>query len=91
MERECNRYDLNAGRVAAILQGDDPLARETSARRWWELLVAAAALAIFSWLASGTERQPISVNLPWMFLLALATSLLLVVCGVLLWKRTRFS
>jgi drug/metabolite transporter (DMT)-like permease len=91
MERECSRYGLDPKRIASALQGEDPLLRESVGRRWWELLVMAAALGIFLWLASGTERQPISVNLPWMFLLIMATALFLVVCGVLLWKRTQFS
>ena len=92
MNRECGRYGLDPERVAAILQGDDPLARETTAgRRWWELLIVAGALAIFVWLASGAERQPIAVNLPWMAVLSVASLVFLVVCGFLLWKRTRFS
>ena len=91
MERECRRYGLEPGRVAAVLEGQDPLRGETSSRRWWELLVAAAALGIFLWLAAGAERQPIAVNRLWMFALAAATFLCLIACGALLWKRTRFS
>ena len=91
MQRECSRYDLDPVRVTAILQGDDPLARETPARRRWELLIVAAAVGVFLWLASFAERQPISVNLPWMAVLLAATLVFLVVCGILLWKRTRFS
>jgi drug/metabolite transporter (DMT)-like permease len=91
MQRECDRYGLNPVRIEAILHGDDPLAREKPARHWWELLVAAAALGCFTWLAYGAERQPISVNLPWLVVLCMATLLFLVVCGFLLWKRTRFS
>ena len=91
MERECSRYGLKPDRVAAIMRGEDPLAREKPARRWWELLVAAAAVGIFVWLALGAGRQPLSVNLPWMALLMGASLVFLLVCGVLLWKRTRFS
>ena len=92
MNRECSRYGLNPERVAAILQGDDPLAREiTTGRRWWELLIVAAALGIFLWLASVAELQPIPVSLPWMAVLSVASLVFLVLCGALLWKRTRFS
>jgi drug/metabolite transporter (DMT)-like permease len=92
MDRECGRYGLDPQRVAAILQGDDPLAREiTTGRRWWELLIVAAAVGIFLWLASAAELQPISVSLPWMALLSMASLVFLVLCGALLWKRTRFS
>ena len=91
MRRECSRYGLHPGRVEAILRGDDPLARETPARRWWELMIAAAALGVFLWLASGATRQSIPLNLSWMVLLCAATLALLAACGALLWKRTRFS
>jgi drug/metabolite transporter (DMT)-like permease len=91
MERECTRYGLNPDRVAAIMHGDDPLARETPSRSWWELLVVVAALGVFLWLASAATRQPISVSLPWIIVLVTATLAFLVVCGALLWKRTRFS
>ena len=91
MERECSRYHLEPDRVAAILRGDDPVAREQSPRRWWEFLVGVAAAGIFVWLGSGAKRQPLSVNLFWMAVLSVATLGFLVVCGTLLWKRTRFS
>lgn len=91
MERECRRYGLDSKRVAARLQGDDPLDREKPARRWWEWVVLLAAISIFVWLASGAERQPIAANLGWMAILIVATLAFLVVCGWLLWKRTRFS
>jgi hypothetical protein len=91
MERECDRYGLRVDRVEASLRGEDPLAREKSSRRWWEALVVAGAVAIFAWLASGAQRQPIAMNVGWMAALIVATLVFLVVAGVLLWKRTRFS
>ena len=91
MERECRRYGLKPDRVSAAMRGEDPLAKEKRPRRWWEALVAAAAVGIFVWLASGAQRQRLAVNLPWMALLIAATVCLLLACGVLLWRRTRFS
>jgi hypothetical protein len=91
MDRECGRYGLNRDRVAAVLQGEDPLDKETPSRGWWELIFVAGALGGFVWLAFGAERQPLAVNPFWMILLAAATLVFLVVCGTLLWKRTRFS
>jgi len=49
------------------------------------------AVALFVWLAIGAERQPISVNMPWMAGLIVASLAVLLGCGFLLWKRTRFS
>jgi len=91
MERECSRYHLEPDRVAAILRGDDPLSREQSPRHWWEFLIGVGAAGMFVWLGSGAQRQPLSVNLFWMAVLSAATLVLLVLCGTLLWKRTRFS
>lgn len=91
MDRECDRYGLKRDRVAASLRGDDPLAVEKRARGWWELLVVAAAVAIFAWLASSARRQPIAVNVGWMVVLLAATLAFLVVGATVLWKRTRFS
>jgi drug/metabolite transporter (DMT)-like permease len=91
MQRECERYGLDPGQVAASLEGEDPLDAQGPRRRWWELLVVAAAIGLFWWLAAGAERQPVLVNPLWMALLIAATLALLIVCGALLWKRTRFS
>lgn len=91
MQRECDRYGLDPARVAASLEGEDPLDAERPRRRWWELLVVAAAIGLFWWLAAGAERQPVHVNSLWMGLLIAATAVLVVVSGALLWKRTRFS
>jgi drug/metabolite transporter (DMT)-like permease len=91
MERECVRYGMDPGRVASSLLGEDPLAREKPARRWWEAVIVAAALALFVWLAIGATHQAVAVNLLWMAVLMVLTFVCLMVCGVLLWRRTRFS
>jgi drug/metabolite transporter (DMT)-like permease len=91
MERECVRYGMDPARVASSLLGEDPLAREKPARRWWEAAIVASALALFVWLAIGATHQAVAVNLVWMAVLMILTFVCLIVCGVLLWKRTRFS
>ncbi len=91
IERECDRYGLNPDRIAAAVRGEDPLNREKAGRRWWELLVVAAAVAMFVWLGSSAEKQPMALNLPWAAVLIVASLAFLIVCGALLWKRTRFS
>lgn len=90
MNRECQRYGLDAVRVAAALQGEDPLAGQAPARRWWEAVVILAALGIFGWLGYGAAFQPISVSLPWMIVLVAGTLVFLGVSATLLWRRTRF-
>jgi drug/metabolite transporter (DMT)-like permease len=91
MRRECDRYGLDPGRVALSLEGEDPLDAERPRRRWWEALVVAAAIGLFWRLGADAGRQPVPLNPLWMAVLIAATLALLVVCGVLLWKRTRFS
>jgi len=91
VERECVRYGLDSERVKSSLLGEDPLSRDKPVRHWWEILIVAAAVAIFVWLAIGAEHQAVAVNLPWMAVLLAATLVCLVACGLLLWKRTRFS
>jgi drug/metabolite transporter (DMT)-like permease len=89
--RECERYQLNREKVDAALVGADPLANEVTARRWWDVPIVLAALGIFIWLARGTVRPPIPMSAAWTVLLVIAMLGFLLVCGALLWKRTRFS
>jgi drug/metabolite transporter (DMT)-like permease len=91
MRRECDRYDLDSGTVAAVVSGEDPLADNPHNRRWWEILIVCVAVGIFAWLAIGTRAQHIYVSLPWMIALMIGTLIPLFVCGTMLWRRTRFS
>jgi drug/metabolite transporter (DMT)-like permease len=91
VDRECRRYGLDPARVAATQRGEDPLAAETGARHWYEILPIVGALAIFIWLGFDAQRNPLPVSLPWMAVLCAATFVLLIVCGVQLYRRTRFS
>ena len=89
MVRECDRYGLDRQKVSDALEGITEDAK--TARPWWEAVLALAAIALFVWLAMGTVRQTIALNLPWMAVLLLATLLFLAGGGYWLWRRTRFS
>jgi drug/metabolite transporter (DMT)-like permease len=91
IERECEKYGLDVNRVMSTVEGGDPLAEEKPKRQWWELAVVAGAIALFVWLASSAERPTIAVHAGWMGAIIIASLVLLVSCGLLLWKRTRFS
>jgi uncharacterized membrane protein YdbT with pleckstrin-like domain len=91
MERECRRYNLDPERIAASVRGEESLSPQSTGRKWWEFVIMAAAAAAFVWLATGAARQPVAMNLTWMMVLLGVTVCFLVVGGLLLWKRTRFS
>ena len=91
MERECQRYGLRIEELTAALAGEDPLAEKVGARRAWDVPILLGAVGIFVWLAIGTERPPIAMNLAWVAALLVPSLLLLGACGWLLWKRTKFS
>ena len=91
MERECERYGMEPARVASSLLGEDPLALEKRGRRWWEPAIVAMAVALFAWLAMGAKHQPVTANFFWMAVLLALTFVSLIVSGLLLWRRTRFS
>jgi drug/metabolite transporter (DMT)-like permease len=91
MQRECVRYGMDLPQLEAAMRGEDVLATRKPRRSWWEALVGVAALAIFAWLGLQAEGAPIHVHSTWMGLLSVATLALLVACGLLLWRRTRFS
>ncbi|HWR53064.1 MAG TPA: GRP family sugar transporter [Bryobacteraceae bacterium] len=91
VQRECDRYGLDPERIEAAVRGDDPLAREKHTRHWWELVIVAGAIGMFVWLGSMAEKPPIAINVSWIAVLVTASLALLIACGWLLWKRTRFS
>jgi hypothetical protein len=75
---------------APRLPGDD-LAKQRASRRWWDVPIVVVAVGIFLLLARGAQRPPMAINLLWTVLLALAMLGLLAACGMVLWRRTRFS
>jgi drug/metabolite transporter (DMT)-like permease len=91
MTRECDRYGLDPVQVESALRGEDPLAAAQTRRRVWEYLVAAGAVALFIWLASYAERPAIHINGAWAAAVSLVSALVIVLSGVLLYRRTRFS
>ncbi|MEJ5366853.1 MAG: EamA family transporter [Bryobacteraceae bacterium] len=91
VQRECQRYGLRESEVEDALAGVDTLSASAPARRWWEFVVVALAVGVFVWLGWHAERQPLEVDLFWLWLLTAASLAVLLAGGWLLWKRTRFS
>jgi len=89
--RESERYQLDPQPPEAAALGRDPVARQGVARHWWDVPIVVAAVGVFLLLARGAQRPPMAINLFWTVMLALAMLGFLIVCGRILWKRTRFS
>jgi drug/metabolite transporter (DMT)-like permease len=88
--RECDRYGLDIREALAAQNGEPPSADRNRKRALWDYLIVAAALGIFAWLAIGTRRPPLQMNLSWLVALTVVLLISLFGCGWLLWKKTRF-
>jgi drug/metabolite transporter (DMT)-like permease len=88
--RECTRYGLDPARVESAARGQDPVGKGVQ-RNWWEAVIVAAAAGIFVWLAFLAQLPPLEAKLFWSWLIGVASVVLLLVAGSMLWKRTRFS
>jgi glucose uptake protein GlcU len=89
--RECERYGLNLELTRASQRGEDIVARERPARRWWDVLIVTGAVAVFVGLARRAEIPPLHMRFGWAAVLVATMLFSLAACGALLWKRTRFS
>ncbi len=91
MARECIRYGLSVRHTEASLRGEDVIAADAPAHRWWDALIVIGAVSIFAWLGWLAKIPPISVQIGWMTALVLIMLAVLVGCGWILWRQTRFS
>jgi drug/metabolite transporter (DMT)-like permease len=89
--RELQRYQLDPQAPEAAITEEAVLAKRRLSRRWWDMMIVAAAVGIFLLLARSAQRPPMAINPFWSALLALAMLGFLVACGRALWKSTRFS
>ena len=89
--RECERYDLSFESAAASQRGEDIIAGEAPAHRWWDGLIIAGAAGIFLWLGRYARVPLIHMNSAWAILLVGLMLLFLFGSGWILWKKTRFS
>ncbi len=83
--RESGRYGLD------LLEGNASRQPRRWNRSWWDIVIVAAGLLVFVWLAHGTARPLVQIQLAWAFALTGAITVFLLAAGWALWKRTRFS
>ncbi|CAN5644203.1 hypothetical protein BH10ACI4_BH10ACI4_30390 [soil metagenome] len=88
--RECQRYGLNYDRTIAAMAGEE-FGGEGERRRWWDYAIVTAATGVFIWLGVHAEIPPLKMDIRWVALLGVLLVVSLVVGGLSLWRRTRFS
>jgi glucose uptake protein GlcU len=90
-QREGRRYGVAADYVEARMEGRQAAGESKLSRSVWDWLVVAGATGIFAALATMARVPQMSLHWGAMSILTAASLALLVVCGVALWRTTRFQ
>jgi glucose uptake protein GlcU len=88
--RECNRYGLDYHRTVMAQAGIE-IGGEDERRRWWDYAIVLIATGSFIALGVRAIVPPLAMNLKWVAVMAILLAVSLVVGGLSLWRRTRFS
>jgi hypothetical protein len=89
-EREGQRYGIDAGYVQAGLEGRQGVEGQ-HARTWFDWALVIVVTSIFLIFAFLGRAPQIALNWNAAAGLVLAMLLLLVICGIALWRVTRFN
>jgi drug/metabolite transporter (DMT)-like permease len=89
-EREGKRYGIAGGYVRAGMEGRE-FEGGMSRRSFIDWLLVGGVTAIFVALAATAQLPRIDLNLKWAAAVSAAMLFLLVGCGIVLWRTTRFS
>jgi hypothetical protein len=90
-QREGRRYGVDAEYVEARMEGRQASGEEKPSRTLWDWLLVALASGVFLVLALMARVPQIAVNWGMVGLLTMASLALLLICGLALWKTTRFQ
>jgi drug/metabolite transporter (DMT)-like permease len=90
-QREERRYGVDAEYVEARMEGRQARGEEKPSRTLWDWLLVALASGVFLVLALMARVPQIAVNWGMVGLLTVASLALLLICGLALWKTTRFQ
>ena len=91
LERECTRYGLDYRSVLLAQGGGESLEAVPGSRRWWDILIVAAAIGVFLYLGWRARVPAIPMNFHWAAILGVILLIGLLVCGYRLHRETRFS
>ena len=89
-QRESRRYGIASDYVEARMQGKQMAGETRPARRLVDWVLVAVATAVFLFFATIARAPGISIHWGAVAVLSAATVVLLVVCGWMLWRTTRF-
>jgi len=90
-QRECRRYGMDSRFAAARMQGEDLAEGGRLVRGPHDWIVVAVATGVFIFFATLAHAPSLSFNAPIAALLSAAIVILLIVCGISLWRTTRFN
>jgi glucose uptake protein GlcU len=90
LERECVRYGLSYHEVLLAQSGEE-LGSRSERRRWWDVVIVAAATCLFLWLGLNAVVPPLAMNLHWIAVLSAVLLIALLGGGWALWRQTRFT
>ena len=84
---ESTRYGVDRDYVEARLAGEE---QSTSRRTWLDYAIAASATVIFIYFGSIAHAPHLAIHTGAALIVLLATVVMLLVAGAMLWKTTRF-
>ena len=90
-QREGRRYGIAADYVEARMDGRRATGEIKQSRNIWDWLLVAVATGIFVFFAALARVPQMSLHWGAVLLLSAASIVLLLVCGVALWRTTRFQ
>src|ERR1700732_1052297 len=88
--RESQRYNIESDYVEARMDGRQSVNEAKPSRTAIDWLLVAAATAIFAYFGATARLPQIAINWPPALILSAATLTLLLICGVILHRTTRF-
>lgn len=89
--REANRYGMDIDTIAKLMEGRQSPDPTRSSRSLGDWLLVMAATAIFAIFATMARAPRLSFDLASAAVLSAAALLLLFICGLALWRITRFN
>jgi uncharacterized membrane protein len=90
-KRECQKYGIDRAHVAARMAGTDVAGETKLSRNPLDWLLVAGATGVFIVFASMAHTPILPFNGIVAALLGVIIFILLLVCGIVLWRTTRFN